>query len=109
MKLVTDKSKTNTKKDTEKTKEEPSSLFQRQRVDMLLGELLRKFPLPVMNNNPPPPSTQTNDPAVPAQTSTIAQAQPAAVIKQEIITDTKPNISNNSSGVDFKPPEKRAK
>lgn len=28
-------------------KEEPSSLFQRQRVDMLLGDLLRKFPLPI--------------------------------------------------------------
>lgn len=33
-------------------KEEPSSLFQRQRVDMLLGELTRKFPLPIV---PPPP------------------------------------------------------
>lgn len=30
----------------EKPKEEPSSHFQRQRVDMLLGELLRKFPIP---------------------------------------------------------------
>lgn len=29
----------------EKPKEEPSSLFQRQRVDMLLGELIKKFPL----------------------------------------------------------------
>ncbi|XP_078034817.1 mediator complex subunit 6 [Augochlora pura] len=27
-------------------REEPSSLFQRQRVDMLLAELIRKFPLP---------------------------------------------------------------
>ncbi|CAH1163856.1 unnamed protein product [Phaedon cochleariae] len=34
-----------TKKE-EKPREEPSSLFQRQRVDMLLGELIRKFPLP---------------------------------------------------------------
>ncbi|XP_060535307.1 mediator of RNA polymerase II transcription subunit 6 [Cylas formicarius] len=30
----------------EKPKEESSSLFQRQRVDMLLGELIKKFPLP---------------------------------------------------------------
>lgn len=30
----------------EKPREEPSSLFQRKRVDMLLGELLKKFPLP---------------------------------------------------------------
>ncbi|XP_023016302.1 mediator complex subunit 6 [Leptinotarsa decemlineata] len=40
-----------TKKD-EKPREEPSSLFQRQRVDMLLGELIRKFPLPT----PPQPA-----------------------------------------------------
>lgn len=30
----------------EKPKEEPSSVFQRQRVDLLLNELLRKFPIP---------------------------------------------------------------
>lgn len=28
-------------------REEPSTLFQRQRVDMLLGELIRKYPLPM--------------------------------------------------------------
>lgn len=43
-----------TKKE-EKPKEEPSSLFQRQRVDMLLGELIKKFPLPVL----PQPKMQT--------------------------------------------------
>lgn len=36
-----------TKKE-EKPKEELSSLFQRQRVDMLLGELIKKFPLPIL-------------------------------------------------------------
>lgn len=35
-----------TKAKEEKPKEESSSLFQRQRVDMLLGELIKKFPLP---------------------------------------------------------------
>ncbi|GJQ66252.1 MED6 [Trypoxylus dichotomus] len=30
----------------DKPREEPSSLFQRQRVDMLLSELIKKFPLP---------------------------------------------------------------
>ncbi|KAF2893739.1 hypothetical protein ILUMI_12433 [Ignelater luminosus] len=35
----------------EKPKEESSSIFQRQRVDMLLGELIKKFPLP----QPPQP------------------------------------------------------
>ncbi|KAJ9577317.1 hypothetical protein L9F63_006156, partial [Diploptera punctata] len=34
-----------TKKETQR--EETSSLFQRQRVDMLLGELTRKFPVPI--------------------------------------------------------------
>jgi mediator of RNA polymerase II transcription subunit 6 len=33
------------KKETQR--EEPSSLFQRHRVDMLLAELTRKFPIPV--------------------------------------------------------------
>ncbi|CAH1364667.1 hypothetical protein MTP99_001026 [Tenebrio molitor] len=45
-KSISDKAK----KD-EKPREEPSSLFQRQRVDMLLGELIKKFPLPT----PPQP------------------------------------------------------
>lgn len=33
-------------------KEEPSTLFQRQRVDMLLAELVRQFPLPVTQPAP---------------------------------------------------------
>uniref|UniRef100_A0A182TRH4 Mediator of RNA polymerase II transcription subunit 6 n=1 Tax=Anopheles melas TaxID=34690 RepID=A0A182TRH4_9DIPT len=50
---VAEKTKTQTKKEAP-VKEEPSSIFQRQRVDMLLGDLLRKFPLPLpqMTNNP---------------------------------------------------------
>jgi mediator of RNA polymerase II transcription subunit 6 len=47
----------------ESTKEEMSSLFQRQRVDLLLGELTRKFPI-----KPPPPQAtaapeQSNKPS----------------------------------------------
>ncbi|XP_072929824.1 mediator of RNA polymerase II transcription subunit 6 [Epargyreus clarus] len=39
-------------KDTSSTpKEEPSTLFQRQRVDMLLAELIRQFPLPMIHSN----------------------------------------------------------
>lgn len=45
-----------TKVKDEKPREEPSSLFQRQRVDMLLGELIKKFPLPT----PPQPKIQGN-------------------------------------------------
>ncbi|XP_052866875.1 mediator of RNA polymerase II transcription subunit 6 [Anopheles cruzii] len=45
-KAIAEKTKTQTKKEAP-VKEEPSSIFQRQRVDMLLGDLLRKFPLPL--------------------------------------------------------------
>lgn len=44
-----------TKKE-EKPKEELSSLFQRQRVDMLLGELIKKFPLPALSQPKMQPS-----------------------------------------------------
>lgn len=44
----------------EKPREEPSSLFQRQRVDMLLGELINKFPLPT----PPQPKVTGPPPSV---------------------------------------------
>uniref|UniRef100_A0A0V0GCR4 Mediator of RNA polymerase II transcription subunit 6 n=1 Tax=Triatoma dimidiata TaxID=72491 RepID=A0A0V0GCR4_TRIDM len=40
----------------ENSKEEPSSLFQRQRVDMLLVELTKKFPIPIA---PPPAPVKT--------------------------------------------------
>ncbi|XP_032668866.1 mediator of RNA polymerase II transcription subunit 6 isoform X1 [Odontomachus brunneus] len=43
----------------EPVREEPSSLFQRQRVDMLLAELTRKFPLPV-----PKPVHQTTEASI---------------------------------------------
>ncbi|XP_018357973.1 PREDICTED: mediator of RNA polymerase II transcription subunit 6 [Trachymyrmex cornetzi] len=59
-------------------REEPSSLFQRQRVDMLLAELTRKFPLPV-----PKPVHQATEPSV--------------EIKQEVKTEKK----------DMKPPPER--
>ncbi|XP_014243749.1 mediator of RNA polymerase II transcription subunit 6 [Cimex lectularius] len=41
----------------ESSKEEPSSLFQRQRVDMLLMELTKKYPLPII---PPPAPAKAN-------------------------------------------------
>lgn len=44
--LVSDKSKSQIKKDTGSAKEESSSSFQRQRVDMLLSDLIKKFPIP---------------------------------------------------------------
>lgn len=45
-KALSDKSKSTAKKDSANTREEPGTLFQRQRVDMLL-DLLRKFPPPM--------------------------------------------------------------
>lgn len=46
----------------EKPREEPSSLFQRQRVDMLLGELIKKFPLPTLQSKPAPTVTVKAEP-----------------------------------------------
>lgn len=92
--IVSEKSKNQSKKDGEKTKEEPSSVFQRQRVDMLLGELLRKFPPPVINPNPLPPADQTAD---------------GVTIKQEVAEEVKPINENNKNADDFKSPEKKIK
>ncbi|XP_055848723.1 mediator of RNA polymerase II transcription subunit 6 [Episyrphus balteatus] len=46
-KVLSDKSKAATKKDASQTKDESGTIFQMQRVDMLLMELLRKFPPPI--------------------------------------------------------------
>lgn len=46
-KLLSDKSKAATKKDASQSKDESGTIFQMQRVDMLLMELLRKFPPPI--------------------------------------------------------------
>lgn len=64
------------KKD-EKPREEPSSLFQRQRVDMLLGELIKKFPLPT----PPQPKAA---PTVPVKNEADGGASENKDIKPEI-------------------------
>lgn len=44
---MTDKSKAAAKKDSSATKDDSGTVFQMQRVDMLLAELLRKFPPPI--------------------------------------------------------------
>lgn len=46
------------KRKTKKKKEEPSSVFQRQKVDRLLEDLTKKFPLKLMN---PPVSASASD------------------------------------------------
>lgn len=99
---MTDKSKAQMKKEPEKAKEEPSSMFQRQRVDMLLGELMRKFPLPMMvNPNVPPPATSA-EPAAP-QRPDLKEANTNAA------TTNPSNTNGNNQNGEFKPPEKRAK
>ncbi|GAB0088179.1 Mediator of RNA polymerase II transcription subunit 6 [Sergentomyia squamirostris] len=60
-KALTDKTKTQTKKEPAPVKEEASSLFQRKRVDMLLGELIRKFPLPLPPTHQNPSQQQQNN------------------------------------------------
>lgn len=93
------------KKEPEKAKEEPSSMFQRQRVDMLLGELMRKFPLPMMTNPNaplPPPSSAAVVAGTSVDQTSIHPQRP------DLKENTTSNNSNNQNG-EFKPPEKRAK
>lgn len=52
---------TDKNKKEEKPREEPSSLFQRQRVDMLLGELIKKFPLPTLPQPKAVPAIQAKN------------------------------------------------
>lgn len=73
----------------EKTKEEPSSLFQRQRVDMLLVDFCKKFP--------PPQSAQAVQP-----TETTVKTE----VKQEDDADER---SEKSSSDMRPPPEKKIK
>lgn len=74
-------------------------MFQRQRVDMLLGELMRKFPLPMMPNPAaPPPAPDLKD------RSDAKEPNPTSAPSGTANT----NGNNNQNG-EFKPPEKRAK
>lgn len=104
---MTDKSRTQIKKEPEKAKEEPSSMFQRQRVDMLLGELMRKFPLPMMTNpNAPPTSAVT---AAAAATGTSTSTDQTVTHPQRPDLKENATTNNNNQNGEFKPPEKRAK
>lgn len=100
---VTDKSKAQMKKEPEKAKEEPSSMFQRQRVDMLLGELMRKFPLPMMPNPNAPPAVTAD------QTTTHPQRPDLKETTANNPTTGTTSTNGNNQNGDFKPPEKRAK
>ncbi|XP_053685247.1 mediator of RNA polymerase II transcription subunit 6-like [Sabethes cyaneus] len=58
-KAITEKNRSEKEKDVP-AKEEPSSIFQRQRVDMLLADLLRKFPLPLLHMHQQQNSSNAN-------------------------------------------------
>lgn len=81
-----------TKKE-EKPREEPSSLFQRQRVDMLLGELIKKFPLPT----PPQPKVLAPVPVKQENDNGTPEAKDLKIeIKQEKIKpppEKKPRVN----------------
>ncbi|XP_037026975.1 mediator of RNA polymerase II transcription subunit 6 [Bradysia coprophila] len=113
-KALTEKTKSQTKKETDKVKEEPSSLFQRQRVDLLLNELLQKFPLPMppqqvqQNVNQP---IQSNGTKMEPNESTEISVEN---IKQEIIENPQSNggteIKSEPLTSEMKPPpEKKMK
>jgi mediator of RNA polymerase II transcription subunit 6 len=95
----------------EKPKEEPSSQFQRQRVDMLLGELVRKFPVP--QAGPPEQPNKTDEDKAVTSTKPDGKAEATPVIKQEPMdTNTNDSVSSQPqikqeplSG----PPEKKIK
>lgn len=94
----------------EKPKDEPSSHFQRQRVDMLLGELVRKFPVPQALPQEQVNKTDQEEKSTGANKNDVTTT--AVTVKQEPM-DTNTNDSGMiqikqepSSGV---PPEKKLK
>lgn len=119
---VTDKSKA-AKKDSSATKDDSGTVFQMQRVDMLLAELLRKFPPPIppiihqqqmqQHAGGPPHqnannSQETNPNSVQDTNSTGNNGNP---------TEASPTGAGSNAGIDIKqenvdmkpPPEKKSK
>ncbi|XP_060646867.1 mediator of RNA polymerase II transcription subunit 6 [Drosophila nasuta] len=103
-KVLSDKSKSD-KKDANGTKDENSgTLFQKQRVDMLLVELLRKFPPPI-----PPTLQNMQQPLQPGQLPSAAGADGAASNAAGDNHATGP-LDIATESIDMKPPpEKKTK
>ncbi|XP_022211047.1 mediator of RNA polymerase II transcription subunit 6 [Drosophila obscura] len=99
-KVLSDKSKSD-KKDASAVKDENSgTLFQKQRVDMLLAELLRKFPPPI----PPMLQNLQQQPSAAGDEMT-----PGGINATEMNNATGP-LDIKTEGVDMKPPpEKKSK
>lgn len=117
-KALSEKNKTEKSKETP-AKEEPSSLFQRQRVDMLLGDLLRKFPLPLSQFHQTQNQSHQNQNG--NTNSNNTDGQDGVNIKQEPVEHASNNPNETTSGMlmqgikeesrnDMKPPpEKKIK
>lgn len=82
----------------EKPKEEPSSLFQRQRVDLLLSELLRKFPIPQAVPTDEEKSSSTNNKNDGQNEGTNQES-----------TDSSENVNPQLQKIKQEPQEKRMK
>ena len=82
----------------EKPKEEPSSLFQRQRVDLLLSELLRKFPIPQVMPADEEKSSNTNNKNDGQNEGTSQES-----------TDSSENVNPQLQKIKQEPQEKRMK
>lgn len=78
----------------EKKKEEPGSFFQRQRVDLLLGELAKKFPPKFKPPTQPGPEVKAEE---------QVKTEPKTEVKQE-----KPDDKQGTSTIK-PPPEKKPK
>lgn len=86
----------------EKPKEEPSSLFQRQRVDLLLSELLRKFPIPQVASAD---GKTDEEKSLNANNKNDSQNEGT---NQES-TDSSENVNPQLQKIKQEPPEKRMK
>jgi len=82
------------KRKIQKKKEEPSSMFQRQKVDRLLDDLMKKFPLKMMN---PPAAASATDP-----NNAAANAEKAATSTAASSTNGA-GVSENDAGAEAEP------
>ena len=78
-------------------KEEPSSLFQRRRVDMLLDQLTRQYP-------------HKHPVAIPAPVAPVsAESEPAMSVKSEAVNSVVSGGKRDKAGGDSGPPNKKVK
>ena len=100
-----DKSIKSRESDNSKKDELTSTLFQRQRVDMLLGELTKKFPIPqIPIAAPTAVATSANNSTTAITMTTTAKA---TVTKLEPEPEKVENKSDKNSKMS--PPEKKVK